>query len=348
MEDIYLKAPNFSEDNILGFNVGLRPYRKNGIRIEPEYLNNKLVIHNYGYGGSGITLCWGGAEETLRLLDQQKIASAALFQNKTVAVLGAGVIGMAVAFELLTHGYQVNIYADAFSPNTTSNVAAGILSGPNIEAHMSEAQIKLLDRMLAVSMQRFSDCANSAKPEFAGAKFLFDYWFEDKLPAAEPEKFKKVLTEEKLVRVHFDNGISKIGKQIRELGLEGKLFINDLYAKVQALGGQLHKRHFEDTNDIANLNESIIINCTSMGSRKLFNDGNFIPVRGHLVYLKPQEGIDYSLYHSVPQDPDFWVKIYPWSDRLILGGVFEKGIEDTALDTKIIQKLLHYARSCFN
>jgi D-amino-acid oxidase len=45
--------------------AGLRPLRMGGIRLEMEVIQiNKTahkVIHNYGHGGSGVTLCWGCA-----------------------------------------------------------------------------------------------------------------------------------------------------------------------------------------------------------------------------------------------------------------------------------------------
>ena len=45
--------------------AGLRPYRAT-IRIEVDP-NNSRVIHNYGHGGSGVTLCWGSAVEVVKL-----------------------------------------------------------------------------------------------------------------------------------------------------------------------------------------------------------------------------------------------------------------------------------------
>ena len=57
---------------ILGQRVGLRPFRKSGVRIEPDRLaDGRLVIHNYGHGGSGFTLSWGCADEVLRLSTRQ-------------------------------------------------------------------------------------------------------------------------------------------------------------------------------------------------------------------------------------------------------------------------------------
>ena len=49
--------------------VGLRPFRRTGVRLEPAQLSDgRRVIHNYGHGGSGFTLSWGCAEEVLKLV----------------------------------------------------------------------------------------------------------------------------------------------------------------------------------------------------------------------------------------------------------------------------------------
>jgi D-amino-acid oxidase len=48
--------------------VGLRPFRKSGVRLEKEKLRDgRTVIHNYGHGGSGFTLSWGCAKDVFRL-----------------------------------------------------------------------------------------------------------------------------------------------------------------------------------------------------------------------------------------------------------------------------------------
>jgi D-amino-acid oxidase len=48
---------------VLRQRVGLRPFRRSGVRLEKEKLRaGRTVIHNYGHGGSGFTLSWGCAE----------------------------------------------------------------------------------------------------------------------------------------------------------------------------------------------------------------------------------------------------------------------------------------------
>jgi D-amino-acid oxidase len=54
---------------VLNERVGLRPFRKSGVRLERQHLrDDRTVIHNYGHGGSGFTLSWGCAEKVLALV----------------------------------------------------------------------------------------------------------------------------------------------------------------------------------------------------------------------------------------------------------------------------------------
>jgi D-amino-acid oxidase len=54
--------------NVLAERVGLRPFRKSGVRLERDHLSDgRTVVHNYGHGGSGFTLSWGCAEEVFEL-----------------------------------------------------------------------------------------------------------------------------------------------------------------------------------------------------------------------------------------------------------------------------------------
>ncbi|XP_011180438.2 D-aspartate oxidase-like [Zeugodacus cucurbitae] len=50
--------------------VGLRPGR-DALRLEAEKGGKKIIIHNYGHGGAGVTLAWGCAKEVLELLKHE-------------------------------------------------------------------------------------------------------------------------------------------------------------------------------------------------------------------------------------------------------------------------------------
>ena len=59
---------NTEKPRVLAERVGLRPFRKSGVRIERGRLaDGRTVIHNYGHGGAGFTLSWGCAREVFDL-----------------------------------------------------------------------------------------------------------------------------------------------------------------------------------------------------------------------------------------------------------------------------------------
>jgi D-amino-acid oxidase len=62
------RALNIAPPKPVAQRVGLRPFRKSGVRVEAEALRDgRVVIHDYGHGGSGFTLSWGCAQKVLAL-----------------------------------------------------------------------------------------------------------------------------------------------------------------------------------------------------------------------------------------------------------------------------------------
>ena len=71
--------------------IGLRSYRKSGIRIEKEIIEGKNIFHNYGHGASGISMAPGTAIEISNLVDKEGI------KGQPIAILGSGIAGLTTA-----------------------------------------------------------------------------------------------------------------------------------------------------------------------------------------------------------------------------------------------------------
>jgi D-amino-acid oxidase len=52
---------------VLGIEVGLRPGRPGGVRLEVERPGSVTVVHNYGHDGSGVFWSWGCAADVVAL-----------------------------------------------------------------------------------------------------------------------------------------------------------------------------------------------------------------------------------------------------------------------------------------
>src|SRR5688572_14886473 len=127
-----LSPVRVSRDRIIREIVGLRPFRPEGFVVDAQRTGAKLLIHNYGHGGAGITLSWGTASQAVDLLRDFPLPTPRGRRStgpRRFAVLGCGVNGLSTAITLQRR-YQdgpgtVTIYAKDLPPNTTSNIAGG-------------------------------------------------------------------------------------------------------------------------------------------------------------------------------------------------------------------------------
>lgn len=67
---------DFDRENY-NITYGYRPYREKGVRIEKD----GDIIHNYGHGGSGVTLSWSSAREAYELLEQDEISAEKMMKE---------------------------------------------------------------------------------------------------------------------------------------------------------------------------------------------------------------------------------------------------------------------------
>ena len=334
-ENVNLIVPKISKENITQVVTGYRPIRKSGVRIEKEQIEDKLFIHNYGYGGSGLTLALGGAAEVLNLIknDPNPI--------KTVAVLGAGVAGLTTAYELLEQGYEVHIYADNWSPKLTSNIGAGIWTALKACKDYSEEQVKLHEQILETAKNRLLPSTENGK-EFKGVTVIPHYRFLDE----GKEEFNSTYLKGKKILARFDNGFTREGVCVEKLHIDGKLFLEDLFKKIQEKGASLYHMHFSSLDELLQIEEELIVNCSSIGAKSLFQDDDLYESKGYLIYFEPDKSINY--VYSFPSDLDSqWTALNPWEDRLILGGVTDAPELSQEEEEELISQLVENAQNCF-
>ncbi len=66
-------ALKIAPPRMIATRVGLRPYRKSGVRVEADRMaDGRTIVHNYGHGGAGFTLSWGCARSVLKLAQQSR------------------------------------------------------------------------------------------------------------------------------------------------------------------------------------------------------------------------------------------------------------------------------------
>jgi glycine/D-amino acid oxidase-like deaminating enzyme len=327
--DRHFAPVKVSRDRIIREVVGLRPYRPEGFKVEAERIGEKLLVHNYGHGGAGITLSWGtgslavdlardflGAHQTSR--PQRRTPSAT---HRHFAVLGCGVNGLTTA-RLLQRRFQdgpgtVTIYARDLPPETTSNIAGGFWS-PTSVFDPGVATTKFTEQFRTACRISNRAFQNLVGPEY-GVRWI--------------ETFELIRNEASLNReltggndlypareIHRDPDHYfgfPYAWQYNTMLIEPPVYLNALLRDFYIAGGRLVVKEFHHREEIKRLSEPVIFNCTGLGARALFGDQQLEPVRGQLEVLLPQPEIDYCYLSSG--------YMFPRSDGIILGGTWDHG-----------------------
>ncbi len=321
-------APDLSDDRILRVVAGLRPCRHGGLRLESESIGSKSVIHNYGHGGCGITLSMGTAIAAADLVNQESSA------DEPIAVLGAGIVGLTTARELAMRGHQVRIYADRIGHETLSMLAGALFLPVGIDLEHPEIGKERFRSMLLASKRSLQ----SLDPQRYGVESLTV--FEPAYAHDDEHYFDNGTIDQPILHDRLPiPGPPRCGHSFETLFIHTPIMLNTLVEDLKSADVQIVQRSFDGVDQLESLPERVLVNCTALGSRILFEDRAIYPARGILVHLEPQN-LGYAIH-------DGFKYMFPRRDALILGGVFDEDVWDDEPDEKIARAILTHHRRFF-
>jgi glycine/D-amino acid oxidase-like deaminating enzyme len=307
-----------SRDRVIREVVGLRPYRPSGFVVDAERFGNKLLVHNYGHGGGGVTLSWGTASLAVDLAREFLTSRA---QPRRFAVLGCGVSGLSTA-RLLQRHFQngpgtVTIYAKNLPPDTTSNIAGASW------APTSVYEPDMVDAKFNDQFRRACQISNRAFQLLVGPEYGVRWIDTFELLRNEMSLERELPGGDALYparQIHRDPqryfGFPLV-RQYSTMLIEPSVYLSALLRDFYIAGGRVVVKEFRNRRAIARLPETVVFNCTGLGSRELFADEELTPVRGQLEVLLPQPEIDYCYLSSG--------YMFPRRDGIILGGTWDHG-----------------------
>jgi len=314
-----------SRDRVIREVVGLRPYRAEGFVVDAERAGNKLIVHNYGHGGAGMTLSWGTASLAVDLLSEPGAVATGLKRHPGrsahphFAVLGCGVNGLSTA-RTLQRRFQngpgtVTIYARELPPDTTSNISGAHWSPTTVfEPEVASAKFnEQFRKACRISNRAFQLLAGS---EY-GVRWIetYELYRNEALLAVDLPGGNDLYPA---IKIHRDPehyfGFPFV-KQFSTMLIEPSIYLSALLRDFYIAGGRVVVKEFRSHEEIMRLPEPIIFNCTGLGARALFNDQKLGPVRGQLEVLMPQAEIDYCYLGRG--------YMFPRRDGIILGGTFD-------------------------
>ena len=332
-------APRVSMDAVVRVIVGHRPYRPKGFRVEREQFDDKMVIHNYGHGGGGLSLGWGSSALAVREAADQLPGEA--------AVIGSGIMGLCTARLLQDAGWSVRIYTRDVYRHTTSNIAAGEW-GPfstHNDGLVDEAFLARLDWAARVSHHAFT---NLTGPKY-GVRWLEKYDLNETPPG-------------ELVRSTFDDlfayqgvlgpGAHPFGDRYARrkvtMQIDPGTLLRQLTADFPLAGGKYVIRNFADRAEVLELPESVIFNCAGLGAAALFEDLNLVPAKGQLVFLPPDPAVDYMTVGGGFFGKNGFLHMFPRGDVIVLGGVFRGGDSSRNVEVNQTERIVQEHKKLFD
>ena len=322
--------PRIQADQVIRTVVGLRPYRPSGFVVRGERMGEKLVIHNYGHGGGGITLSWGSSALAVR--------EAPAAANRRAAVVGAGIMGLTTARLLQDRGWTVTVYTKALPPHTTSNIAGGQWSPTSVFEE---------SRATTAFQAQFKEAARLAHHAFQnlvgggyGVRWIENYFLNSQHVLPRDNYYLRELPElfPSLAELTPDQHpfSSPFVYRFVTMLIEPSVFLRRTMSDIREAGGRFEVRDFRDRAEVLALDEPVIFNCTGLGAAALFGDTELTPVRGQLVFVPPDERLDYLTVGG----GEGVLYMFPRPDGILLGGTFERGASHLTADQATTDRIL--------
>jgi D-amino-acid oxidase len=294
-------------DRIFRVTVCLRPFRAGGPRLEVERVGDKIVVHNYGHGGSGWSLSWGSSSIAV----EKALATG----EKDVAVIGCGALGLTSATLLQQSGAKVTIYAKERPPDVRSSRATGSWTPDSRVALTNSVSADfpaLWEKMARKSFHTYESYLGLAGNP---AEWTDRYSVSD-VPMGEVRENRA--RADTLGFAHYQDRIADLTPHAQELTPGTHPFPTRYATRNSSLtfniagyarqlmtdflieGGKIEKVEFHTPSELSQITQKVIINATGYGARALWNDESIVPVRGQIAWLIPQPEVNYGvLYKNV-------------------------------------------------
>lgn len=305
-------------DRIFRITVCLRPFRSAGPRMDVERVQDKIVVHNYGHGGSGWSLSWGSAQVVVgKALDACQTAPTQKAQtkqrNSDLAVVGCGALGLTAAITAQRAGMHVTIYAKDRPPFVRSSRATGSWTPDSRIALTSGAPTDFASQWESMARASFAMYQSYLGMPGNPIEWTDRYTLSD---LTHDERVQQRQKDDTHGFAHYEDRLADLTPKMQDLPSGSHPFPTKYVRRTTSMtfnvadysrqlindfliaGGTIETHEFHTPKDLAALPQGVIINCTGYAARQLWSDETVVPVRGQIAWLIPQEGVNYGLLYN--------------------------------------------------
>ncbi|ODV89247.1 hypothetical protein CANCADRAFT_3877 [Tortispora caseinolytica NRRL Y-17796] len=260
-----------------------------------------------------------------------------------IVIVGAGVIGLTVAFKLCHLGYEIIILsrdlpADELRPRYTSQWAGAHVRPAPVDADKEEEFQTFIEKSYK-EFQRLTMVPGSSVIKVEGVEYLE---FDDP-KYRNPKGFYSRLPNFRHISKSDLPPSVVIGTAYDTYCLTPGVYLNYLVDRIP--GTRLIRSTLKSIFDAYHYGD-IVINCTGNGLLDGRLDEKWFPIRGHTLLLNPQKTPMQTITYQLKDGR--WAFIIPRQNgTMILGGTKSPYNYSTEMDDKETEWLLETARKYF-
>ncbi|RIK37016.1 MAG: FAD-binding oxidoreductase [Chloroflexi bacterium] len=243
--------------------------------------------------------------------------------NKPIAIIGSGVIGLTSAVRLLEQGFSVTIYARETPPHTTSDVAA---------AYWAPGALLGGERMRRWALESLAAFTKLAETPGSGVRFNLLYELSTE-PLGVPD-LGPLLHTEAVPPGRFPAPWSGFGITVPQIDVP--VYMPWLFQQVHILGGQLVQADIRSLAELAGAHR-LVVNCTGLGAHMLTGDDLF-PIRGQVIRIRKPPSLPGEMLSAESHNEVTY--IIPRSQDCLLGGTYHYGDARIQIDEEIAAGIL--------
>lgn len=257
--------------------------------------------------------------------------------SQHIQVIGAGVSGLTTAMELLSAGYEVSICCRDLPGETVSAVAAAIWFP--YEAYP-------LEKVNQWSFQSYRKFLELTAHTETGVSLIP---FRVLVPQNKKPFWLNALPESSILKTRPGYPENNLIEYLLKVPLiETPVYLPYLLEEIQAQGGKIIHKEINSPDDPEMKKWPLTINCSGLGSEKLFGDSKLFPVQGQVLRIPYDPEVDaMSTDYHLGENKDEMAYIIPRhrSGDIILGGSARKNKYSTDTDPELTKRIQAYCCS---
>lgn len=261
-----------------------------------------------------------------------------------VAVVGAGVVGLSTAVNILTSlpTATVTVIADQFASDTTSDGAGGFFR-PYMPDIVKGVDPSLAEQWVRDSWQFYHGLAVSPQGPESGNNLVPGICVYDK-PMEEGYSLLKSLVADFRVVPHEELqernlGRYKYGYAFTTVVTQPPKYMAWLMKTFQAAGGRVQRRTVADLTQLAS-SYDLVVNCCGLRAEAVTSDTGCFPIKGQLVLVDAPWQKEFFFAHDN-------IYLVPHDNKLIVGGLRDKGDYSMSADPHVTQRIRSRAEELF-